>query len=146
MKSFFRAHPTNDLTKKLGKVWPFECDELEKHCRVSAKCYPTSTCSIHDDKRKVASLCFWLDSPWSEFCQKRPSNRVESRTFLKKSRVLGSKLVAFFEKIRCSSQPRGGHEEAGSRPRDRRPVPDGFGVRGARLPRQSDVSESGRDG
>ena len=32
---FFRAHRTNDLTKKLEKVGPFECDELEKHCRVS---------------------------------------------------------------------------------------------------------------
>ena len=29
---FFRAHRTNDLTKKLEKVWPFECDELEKYC------------------------------------------------------------------------------------------------------------------
>ena len=37
---FFRAHRTNDLTKKFEKVGPFECDELEKHCRVSAKCYP----------------------------------------------------------------------------------------------------------
>ena len=27
--------------QKLEKVGPFECDELEKHCRVSAKCYPT---------------------------------------------------------------------------------------------------------
>ena len=35
-KYFFRAHRTNDLTKKLEKVGPFECDELEKHCRVSA--------------------------------------------------------------------------------------------------------------
>ena len=26
------------LTRKLEKVGPFECDELEKHCRVSAKC------------------------------------------------------------------------------------------------------------
>ena len=39
---FFRAHRTNDLTKKLERVGPFECDELEKHCRVSAKCYPTT--------------------------------------------------------------------------------------------------------
>ena len=37
---FFRAHRTNDLTKKLEKVGPFDCDELEKLCRVSAKCYP----------------------------------------------------------------------------------------------------------
>ena len=33
-KVFFRAHRTNDLTRKLEKVGPFECDELEKHCRV----------------------------------------------------------------------------------------------------------------
>ena len=38
---FFCAHRTNDLTKQFAKVRPFECDELEKHCRVSAKCYPT---------------------------------------------------------------------------------------------------------
>ena len=38
---FSFMHRTNDLTKKLEKVGPFECDELEKHCRVSAKCYPT---------------------------------------------------------------------------------------------------------
>ena len=26
--------------EKLEKVGPFECDEVEKHCRVSAKCHP----------------------------------------------------------------------------------------------------------
>ena len=31
---FFFSHRTNDLTKQLEKVGPFECDELEKHCRV----------------------------------------------------------------------------------------------------------------
>ena len=39
---FFRAHRTNDLTKKIEKVGPFECDELEKYCRVRAECYPTT--------------------------------------------------------------------------------------------------------
>ena len=46
-KCFFRAHRTNDLTKKLEKVGPFECDELEKHCRVSAKCYPTKVPALY---------------------------------------------------------------------------------------------------
>ena len=40
-KIVFRARRTNDLTRKLEKVGPFECDKLEKHCRVGAKCYPT---------------------------------------------------------------------------------------------------------
>ena len=44
---FFRAHRTNDLTKKLEKVGLFECDELEKHCRVSAKCYPTKVPAVY---------------------------------------------------------------------------------------------------
>ena len=44
---FSRAHRTNDLTKKLEKVGPFECDELEKHCRVSAKCYPTTVPALY---------------------------------------------------------------------------------------------------
>ena len=43
----FRAHRTNDLTKKLEKVGPFECDELEKHCRVSAKSYPTKLSAMY---------------------------------------------------------------------------------------------------
>jgi len=29
LKMFFRAHHTNDLTRKLEKVGPFECDELD---------------------------------------------------------------------------------------------------------------------
>ena len=33
---FFARIGRSDLTKKLEKVGPFECDELEKHCRVSA--------------------------------------------------------------------------------------------------------------
>ena len=42
-KSFFSFF----LTKKLEKVGPFECDELEKHCRVSAKCYPTRVPALY---------------------------------------------------------------------------------------------------
>ena len=50
---FFRAHRTNDLTKKLEKVGPFECDELEKHCRVGAKCYSTKVHALYTmTKRK----------------------------------------------------------------------------------------------
>ena len=33
--------------KKFEKVGPFECDELEKHCRVSAKCYPTEIPALY---------------------------------------------------------------------------------------------------
>ena len=55
--SFFRAHRTNDLTKKLEKVGPFECDELEKHCRVSAKCYPTKVPALYTmTKEKFKSV------------------------------------------------------------------------------------------
>ena len=45
---FFRAHRTNDLTiSKFEKVGPFECDKLEKHCRVGAKCYPTRVPALY---------------------------------------------------------------------------------------------------
>ena len=37
---FFRASLTKDLMEKLENVGPFECDEVEKHCRVSARCHP----------------------------------------------------------------------------------------------------------
>ena len=54
---FFRAHRTNDLTRKLEKVGPFECDELEKHCRVSAKCYPTRVPALYTmTKEKFKSV------------------------------------------------------------------------------------------
>ena len=50
-------HRTKDLTKKLEKVGPFECDELEKHCRVSAKCYPTKVPALYTmAKEKFHSL------------------------------------------------------------------------------------------
>ena len=44
---FFARIGRSDLTKKLEKVGPFECDELEKHCRVSAKCYPTRVPALY---------------------------------------------------------------------------------------------------
>ena len=53
---FFRAHRTNDLTKKLEKVGPFECDELERHCRVSAKCYPTKVPALYTMIKKFNSV------------------------------------------------------------------------------------------
>ena len=54
----FCAHRTNDLTKKLEKVGPFECDELETHCRVSAKCYPTKGPALYTmTKEKKDSIC-----------------------------------------------------------------------------------------
>ena len=46
----------NDLTKKLEKVGPFECDELEKYCRASAKCYPSgcaNACSEVKNQRLI---------------------------------------------------------------------------------------------
>ena len=47
----------SDLTKKLEKVGPFECDELEKHCRVSAKCYPTKVPALYTmTKEKCKSV------------------------------------------------------------------------------------------
>ena len=53
----FFSHRTNDLTKKLEKVGPIECDELEKHCRVRAKCYPTKIPALHTmAKEKFNSL------------------------------------------------------------------------------------------
>ena len=54
---FFARIGRSDLTKKLEKVGPFECDELEKHCRVSAKCYPTKVPALYTMiKEKFNSL------------------------------------------------------------------------------------------
>ena len=51
----------SDLTKKLEKVGPFECDELEKHCRVSAKCYPTKVLALYTmAKEKFNAVCLVL--------------------------------------------------------------------------------------
>ena len=57
-KNVFRAHRTNDLTKKLEKVGPFECDELEKHCRVSAKCYPTKVPALYTMAKEKFNALF----------------------------------------------------------------------------------------
>ena len=54
---FFARIGRSDLTKKLEKVGPFECDELEKHCRVSAKCYPTKVPALYTmTKEKFKSV------------------------------------------------------------------------------------------
>ena len=55
---FFRAHRTNDLTKKLEEVGPFECDELEEHCRVSAKCYPTKLPALCTMAKESSEIYF----------------------------------------------------------------------------------------
>ena len=61
MLFFFRAHRTNNLTKKLEKVGPLKCDELEKHCRVSAKCYPTKVPALYTmTKEKFKSVLLVL--------------------------------------------------------------------------------------
>jgi hypothetical protein len=47
----------SDLTKKLEKVGPFECDELEKQCRVSSKCFPTTVSALYTmTKEKFKSV------------------------------------------------------------------------------------------
>ena len=58
---FFARIGRSDLTKKLEKVGPFECDELEKHCRVSAKCYPTKVPALYTmTKEKFKSVLLGL--------------------------------------------------------------------------------------
>ena len=45
---FFFSRASDERSyQKLEKVGPFECDELEKHCRVSAKCYPTKVPALY---------------------------------------------------------------------------------------------------
>ena len=65
---FFIFHRTNDLTQKLEKGGPFECDELEKALSRKREMLSNySTCSIHDGKRKVqffvsgAAACYPTD-------------------------------------------------------------------------------------
>jgi hypothetical protein len=45
-------------------VGPFECDEVEKHCRVSAKCYPTKVPALYTlytmAKEKFNAVCLVL--------------------------------------------------------------------------------------
>ena len=69
---FFARIGRSDLTQKLEKAGPFECDELEKHCRVSAKCYPTKVPALYTmTKDKSSFLCFW-------FCCLFPGRRKSS--------------------------------------------------------------------
>ena len=55
---FFSAHRMNDLTTKLENVAPFECDELEKHCCVSAKCYPTKVPALYTIAKETFNSLF----------------------------------------------------------------------------------------
>ena len=57
---FFARIGRSDLTKKLEKVGPFECDELEKHCRVSAKCYPTKVPALYTMTKEKFKSVFLL--------------------------------------------------------------------------------------
>ena len=55
--SFFSRASDERSYQKLEKVGPFECDELEKHCRVSAKCYPTKVPALYTmTKEKFKSV------------------------------------------------------------------------------------------
>ena len=56
--SFFARIGRSDLTKKFEKVGPFECDELEKHCRVSAKCYPTTVPALYTMTKEKFNYLF----------------------------------------------------------------------------------------
>ena len=47
--------------QKTRKVGPFECDELEKQCRISAKCYPTKIPALYTmAKERFKSLVLVL--------------------------------------------------------------------------------------
>ena len=50
----------SDLTRKLEKVGPFECAELEKHCRVGAKCYPTRVPALYTMTKEKFKSVFLL--------------------------------------------------------------------------------------
>ena len=55
---FSRASDGRSYQKKLERVGPFECNELEKHCRVSAKCYPTKVPALYKmAKEKFNAVC-----------------------------------------------------------------------------------------
>ena len=55
---FFARIGRSDLTKKLEKVGPFECDKLEKHCRASAKCYPTKVPALYTMTKESFNYVF----------------------------------------------------------------------------------------
>ena len=58
---FFSRASDERSYQKLEKVGPFECDELEKHCRVSAKCYPTKVPALYTmTKEKFKSVLLGL--------------------------------------------------------------------------------------
>merc|ERR1712091_769479 len=57
---FFARIGRSDLTRKLEKVGPFECDELEKHCRVGAKCYPTRVPALYTMTKEKFKSVFLL--------------------------------------------------------------------------------------
>ena len=60
-KTFFFARiGRSGLTRKLEKVGPFECDELEKHCRVGAKCYPTRVPALYTMTKEKFKSVFLL--------------------------------------------------------------------------------------
>ena len=62
---FFARIGRSDLTKKHETVGPFECDELEKHCRVGAQCYPTKVPALYTmtkEKFKAVFLVLLLVS------------------------------------------------------------------------------------
>ena len=63
---FFFFFGRSDLTKKLEKVGPFECDELEKHCRVSAKCYPTKVPALYTMAKEKFNSLFLVLLPVSD--------------------------------------------------------------------------------
>ena len=57
---FFARIVRSDLTKKREKVGPFECDELEKHCRLSAKCYPTRVPALYTMTKEKFKAVFLM--------------------------------------------------------------------------------------
>ena len=67
---FFLRIGRSDLTKKLEKVGPFECDELEKHCRVSAKCYPTKVPALYTMTKEKFKILAKIGSKNQQFLQK----------------------------------------------------------------------------
>ena len=57
-QDFFSRASDERSYQKLEKVGPFECDELEKHCRVSAKCYPTKLPALYTMAKEQFSSFF----------------------------------------------------------------------------------------
>ena len=55
---FFSLASDKRSSPKARKVGPFECDELEKHCRVSAKCYPTKVSALYTMTKETFNSAF----------------------------------------------------------------------------------------